>query len=258
MQLQGTNTYVIGTGFDRLLIDSGQGCPGWVLLLASLAKQNRFKICKVLLTHWHLDHTEGVRDLLQMDPGLKEAIYKCDPDPCQQPITDGEIFAVEGGTVRAVFTPGHSADHMSFLLQEEAAIFTGDCILGHGATAVENLEQYMGSLLKIQGLNCRIGYPGHGAPIVNLQERVQREIGQRQRRERQMLLDLESHQGGSATEAELVEAAFGKKVPEEVRENVLKPHVKEMLMKMAREKRVGFRFKGGQKHWFVNKTHEAA
>lgn len=257
MQLQGTNTYVVGTGFDRLLIDSGQGRPGWMLLLASLAKQHRFKIGKVLLTHWHLDHTEGVRDLLRMDPGLKDAIYKYDPDLGQQPIADGEIFAVEGGTVRAVFTPGHSADHMSFLLQEEAAIFTGDCLLGHGATAVENLEQYMSSLLKIQGLNCRIGYPGHGAPIINLQERVHREIGQRHRRERQMLLDLESHQGGSATEVELVEAAFGKNVPEDVREKILKPHVKEILMKMAREKRVGFRFKGGQKHWFISQTHEA-
>ncbi|KAJ5810982.1 metallo-beta-lactamase domain protein [Penicillium robsamsonii] len=255
MQLQGTNTYVIGTGLDRLLIDSGQGRPGWVLLLSSLAKKQSFKICKVLLTHWHLDHTEGVRDLLRMNPELKDAIYKYDPDPCQQPITDGDIFAVEGATVRAVFTPGHSADHVSFLLEEETAIFTGDCLLGHGTTAVENLEQYMQSLLKIRGLNCRIGYPGHGAPIVSLQSRLLGEIDQRQRRERKMLLDLESHEGGSATEAELIEAAFGKKVPEIVRENILAPHVKEILMKMAREKRVGFRSKGGQKHWFINKTH---
>lgn len=258
MQLQGTNTYVIGSGPERLLIDSGQGRPGWALRLKSLSEKESFKICKVLLTHWHLDHTEGVRDLLRMDPDLNDAIYKYDPDPSQQPIADGAIFAVEGATVRAVHTPGHSTDHMSFVLQEEAIIFTGDCMLGHGATAVENLEQYMQSLLKMQGLECQIGYPGHGAPILSLQNKLQQEIGQRQRRERQILAALKSHEGGSATEAELVEAAFGGQLPEQVRDDILKPHTKEILMKMAREKRVGFRFKGGQKHWFTNRTREPA
>lgn len=258
MSLQGTNTYVIGTGVERLLIDSGQGRPDWVLLLASLAEKYGFKIIKVLLTHWHLDHTEGVRDLLRMDSGLRDDIYKCKPDPSQQPIKDGEVFSVEGGTIRAVFTPGHSTDHMSFLLEEEAAIFTGDCMLGHGTTAIENLEQHMQSLLKIEGLHCDIGYPGHGAPIPDLQKRLRQDIGQRQRRERQMLATLKSLEGSSATEEEFIKAAFGSNIPEDVLENALKPHVKEIFMKMAREKRVGFRFKGGQKHWFVNKVHEAA
>lgn len=255
MHLQGTNTYILGDGPQRLLIDSGQGCISWSNLIASLTRQRSFKICKVLLTHWHLDHTGGVRDLLRMDPQLKDFIYKNNPDSDQQPIHDGQVFKVEGATVRAVFTPGHSNDHMCFFLEEENALFTGDTILGHGTTVVEDLWEYMHSLLKMEKMISHVGYPGHGAPILNLQLKLQQEIKQRKRRERQVLDTIGSRKGekGSATETEIVAAIFGAKLPTTVLDH-LRPQMREILMKMAREKRMGFRFRGGQKHWFAYPT----
>ncbi len=252
MQLQGTNTYIVGTGPERLLIDTGQGNARWAESIGSLTEKHGFKICSVLLTHWHLDHTEGVPDLLKINPDLAGAIYKHDPDPSQRPIADGQIFSIEGATLSAVFTPGHTADHTCFFLQEEDAIFTGDTVLGHGATATEDLAEYMRSLSKLSSLKCRRGYPGHGAVIPNLAQRLQQEISVKLRREQHLLRALEDsrlHKGG-VTQAELTVAVYGQ-LPSDTPTTLVERYVNEILMKLAAEKRVAFTFQGGQKHWFV-------
>lgn len=258
MQLQGTNTYLLGSGSQRLLVDTGEGREHWIdLVLAALAERH-LSIKQVLLTHWHGDHTGGVPDLLKHFPSLQDSIFKYDPDFSQQPIIDGQVFSVEGATVRAVYTPGHSTDHICFLLEEENALFTGDNVLGHGTTVVEDLAEYLRSLYKMQQQDCAIGYPGHGAVIGDLRCKMKAEIGQKHRRERQILMGLKSFQCKKdsastneclATVGELVVHMFGQ-LPPAVRETVFEPFVGEVLMKLAGEKRVGFLFKGGQKRWF--------
>ena len=53
-------------------------------------------------------------------------MHKHMPDDGQVDIQDGQVFAVEGATLRAFHSPGHTADHMCFVFEEEDAIFTGD------------------------------------------------------------------------------------------------------------------------------------
>lgn len=261
--LQGTNTYIVGTGPQRLLVDTAQGFECWTDAIQELLNAEHISISHVLLTHWHGDHTGGVPGLLRLYPELATGIYKNSPDEGQQPIEDSQIISVEGATIKAVHTPGHSHDHMSFILEEENAMFTGDNVLGHGTSAVEVLGDYMDSLRRMRDQECERGYPAHGAVIGDLHAKIQEYLGQKERRERQVLKSLkamkeaERNRGkqrakGSTTVKDLVVAVHGEGMDDEVSENVLEPFTGEVLGKLAGDGKVGFEMTGGTKKWFIN------
>lgn len=149
---------------------------------------------------------------------------------------------------------------MSFILEEENAMFTGDNVLGHGTSAVEDLSVYMSALRTMQSHNCAIGYPAHGVVIPNLPGKIEGELAQKLRREKQVLQQLDkmrreernsgSGKVGRVTVKELVTAIHGEGLNEEVREMVLEPFVDEVLRKLAEDGRVGFEVNGGEKKWF--------
>lgn len=216
----------------------------------------------VLLTHWHGDHTGGVPDLF---PHLCPSIYKHTPGKDQRPIADGQAFKVEGATVRALHSPGHSHDHMCFILEEEGAMFTGDNVLGHGTAAVELLSTWMGSLRLMASHGCHIGYPAHGEVIADLPTKIASEIAQKVRREKQVMKPLQrfrqeererSGNGmgkGSMTVGQLVTAIYGTQLKEQVREAALESFVDEVLRKLAGDGNVAFEVRGSAKKWFAVK-----
>ena len=216
----------------------------------------------VLLTHWHGDHAGGVPDLLRLYPDLNNSIYKNTPSRAQQPIVDGQIFNIEGATVRAVHAPGHSHDHMCFVLEEENAMFTGDNVLGHGTAAVEELSIWMESLRIMKSHNCAIGYPAHGEVIRNLPGKINAELASKTRRETQVLQALTKIKRsvgrgkGSVTVKQLVSAMHGDELDPQVREMAIEPFMVEVLRKLAEDRKVAFEIRGREKKWYGIQTVE--
>jgi ribonuclease/clavin/mitogillin len=92
--------------------------------LQSVLSEEKATVHQALLTHWHGDHVKGVADLLRICP--EATVFKHKPDTGQEDIHDGQVFSVDGATLTACHTPGHTVDHMVFVFEEEDAMFTGD------------------------------------------------------------------------------------------------------------------------------------
>ena len=250
---QGTNTYIVGTGSHRLLIDTSGGEPEYAELLAYTLKSMGITLSHVLITHWHGDHSGGVPDLLRLYPHLKGFIYKNDPEMNHVNMTDGQIFRVEGATIRALHAPGHSVDHMCFVLDEEKAMFTGDNILGHGTSAVEDLGIFMASLQKMQDQKCQTGYSAHGVTIDDLHSKIGGELANKLRRDRLVLQALgrcRARGERSMDVQDIVSDIYGEPLDESTRTLALEPFVHEVLRKLAGDGKVAFEKRGGKKRWF--------
>jgi glyoxylase-like metal-dependent hydrolase (beta-lactamase superfamily II) len=171
MTLDGTNTWVLREpdGRRSVVIDPGPLDEGH--LAAALDAAGLVGV--VLLTHRHLDHSEGARRFAE---AAGCGVRALDPELRLGPegLADGDVVEVDGLEVRVVGTPGHSSDSLSFVLPAESAVLTGDTVLGRGTTVVAHpdgeLGAYLGSLRRLRDLaeSAEVSrvWPGHG-PVID-------------------------------------------------------------------------------------------
>ena len=190
--LGGTNTYLVGSGPRRWLIDTGEGRPEYVKYLSTaLADEGCEGLERIIVTHWHHDHLGGVPSVLaafgENLPVLKymptaaeggcEASFAGEGAVSPRDILsldrftalhDGDVVRTEGATLRVRYAPGHANDHIVILLDEDSAMFTADNVLGIGTGVFRDLHAYMRSLYLMKGLHASATgplYPGHGPAV---------------------------------------------------------------------------------------------
>lgn len=236
--LQGTNTYLLGTGHWRILIDTGEGRPSWIQSLKETLSQESATVKAAVITHWHHDHTGGIADLVNAFPEVK--IYKNSPEVGQLALQDGDSFTIEGATLTAHHTPGHTKDHMALTLAEEDAMFAGDNVLGQGTAVFEELATYLRSLSKMKTLFSGRVYPGHGPVVENGLEKINEYIEHRRQREEEVLRAMTAGDASSNSDT-WTAMAIVKTVYKDVREDLHEAAcggVLQMLAKLEQEGRV--------------------
>lgn len=279
MTLGGTNTYLVGKGKKKVLVDTGDGLHSYIDSLKTLVAEDGIHVTAIILTHWHHDHVGGLREVLELFPdaqvikgiskvmsndrlvrdawSVAAATHRGDAVTRTRVIADtlitppeelpgrGVVALKKGSgllqksaaldryatahqlhhppttlsaaklvvdpetTLLFIATPGHTDDHYSVLLQEENAIFTGDCVLGTGSSVFVCYSDFMSSLSSLERIAPSVLYPGHGPMVTDGVGRINEFIGHRLAREKQVALFLEKHSTSNpCTIMEIVQGVY--------------------------------------------------
>jgi hydroxyacylglutathione hydrolase len=191
------NIYLINGGGELALVDAGTGLDLEEVVANICADgYDPIRLHYLLLTHGHYDHSGGARTLRDRfsltvvgSPLTRQWLESADAGgiglraaqaaglypgeislaacPVERTVLDGDILQVGDLSVQVVETPGHAGGHLSYLLQGDQALFSGDCIFAGGRIILQNLPDCSlpdttASLRKLATLPVEMLFPGHG------------------------------------------------------------------------------------------------
>ncbi|MTH79346.1 MBL fold metallo-hydrolase [Paracoccus aestuariivivens] len=210
---QGTNSFLLGR--DQIaVIDPGPDLPEHRQAIIAAAGAGR--ITHILVTHAHLDHSQGARALAD---ATGATVYGFGPalagrSPLMQRLAregaldggegldmafvpdiqmrDGDRIETPEWTLTAIHTPGHFAGHLSF--QSGGDIFCGDVVMDWSSTLISppdgDLADYFRSLSRLRESGAARLLPAHGDPIENPTVRIAELAAHRRKRTAQILASL--------------------------------------------------------------------
>jgi recombination protein RecT len=157
----GTNSYLVGdpnTGY--IAIDPG---PADIDHLQRMWRAAGGQIKAIVCTHSHPDHSPGAAPLQALctnkppilglsSRSTSRANSRFTPD---RELIDGEKLVLQGlgvegeitHTLRVVHTPGHAANHLCLVLEEDGLLFSGDHVLNGSTTVIDPPDGHMGDYL---------------------------------------------------------------------------------------------------------------
>jgi len=229
MTLDGTNTWILAApgGQDAFVLDPGPDDESHLATVVDHLHGRGLRPAGVLLTHGHIDHSEGARSLAD---ALGCSVRALDEQHGDERLAAGDVLAVDGLECRVVGTPGHTSDSVSLLLTsaEGSALLTGDTVLGRGTTVVAHpdgrLADYLASLRQLRELAGVTGaswvLPGHGPALTDPVGVIDYYLAHRAQRLDQVAAAVESIRAEGAEGVEGVEVAGGIDVAQRVVEIV--------------------------------------
>ena len=160
----GTYSYVLASrrGGEALIIDPVLEKVGRYL---QLMEELELRLVKAVDTHLHADHVTGLGALRDRTHCITVMGERSKVDVVSMRLGEGEKLRIEGVSLDVLYTPGHTDDSYSFLMQDR--VFTGDTLLirGTGRTDFQNgdaraqYESIFGRLLKLPDET--LVYPAH-------------------------------------------------------------------------------------------------
>ncbi|MFV0307978.1 MAG: MBL fold metallo-hydrolase [Desertimonas sp.] len=215
---RGTGTYIVGDG-EVAVIDPGPALDSHRDALAAALAGER--VTAIVVTHCHADHSP-LSSWLRAETGAPAYAYGPHPRPDPDDpvvaeslaeevsdgvkveettdydfepdvrVADGEVVASgPGWTLRGVFTPGHTSNHLCVAFEEQQVLFPGDHVMGWSTTVVSppdgDMTAYIDSLRKVAGRSDAVYWPTHGPAIERPQRYVEALVRHRLAREQQVL-----------------------------------------------------------------------
>jgi glyoxylase-like metal-dependent hydrolase (beta-lactamase superfamily II) len=231
MTYWGTNSYILGTGNARVLIDPGpRDAQHADALFGALPAGTTFS--HILVTHAHKDHSCGARDMADATgapiyafgdalAGRSEVMTHLatqtaigggegvdlmfKPDAV---LSDGQSLTTPAGQITALHTPGHMGNHLCFAWT--GGLFSGDLIMGWSSSLISppdgDAAAFRSSCQKLLLHADTALYPGHGAHLETSHARITALLNHRAQREAQI---LEALQQGQMTLVQLTQAVYG-------------------------------------------------
>ncbi|HLT92803.1 MAG TPA: MBL fold metallo-hydrolase [Woeseiaceae bacterium] len=159
-----TYTYLLASrqGGEALIIDPVLEKVGRYL---ELLRELDVRLLKAIDTHVHADHVSGLPALRDRTRCITVMGEQSRVDVVSVRVADGDLVEVDGIELRALYTPGHTDDSYSFVMDDR--VFTGDTLLirGTGRTDFQNgnaVEQYHSLFDKLLKLpDETLVYPAH-------------------------------------------------------------------------------------------------
>lgn len=159
-----TYTYLLASrsGGEALIIDP---VLDKVDRYIQLLKELDLTLVKAIDTHLHADHISGLGALRDRTQCITVMGEQSDVDVVSVRVNDGDRVDIEGLSMRAIYTPGHTLDSFSFVMDDR--VFTGDTLFirGTGRTdfqqgdARAQYDSLFNKLLKLA--DDTLVYPGH-------------------------------------------------------------------------------------------------
>lgn len=185
----GTNTYIVGE-HELAVIDPGPPIDSHIDALVDICA-GRLKW--ILVTHTHRDHSPGAVPLAERtgaeligniipNDGFQDVSFNT-----ARPLAQDDTVGNDEFTIRALLTPGHVANHVCYLVEEDRLLVTGDHMMG-GSTVVivppaGSMKDYIESLERMLKYDVEFVAPGHGDLIAQPADEVRRLIAHRLKRE---------------------------------------------------------------------------